>query len=1232
MSLLSRILFHVVKIVKPAAGETANTKAQSSLPFYLSVRTVLVFTVLATLMIVAMTSGAQELLLGESKSASTAASIRSAPKSDPKRFPNFDVRLSGMENIENISKNSLRGSAADFVQTAIRQRSDIDAGLARLRTEKPGAEIDLSPLTGAVEIVRSTEGLTGPAKELSGFEIVRDFITENNGLYGLNSDEIANLNFIGESISPESGLRMVRVEQIVNGRPVFQSETRFILDRDGQIIRSLGSMIPGSSEIASGLEDLLSPQDALRLTMEHFGVDLDTGKMEITADESDELKVTIKANDPNIAGRVTSKVVYFPVAPGVLVPAYSQIIFGTDADWYILVDARDGSKLWLKNIRSDASTHDARFRVYVQADGTTPADSPAPQSPSAAAPGAGTQFAGIAPTIVSMFAAQNITASPNGWIDDCPGGICTAAQTQTIGNNVLACLDRDGAGNDVCDAAVTGVLDGNGRPTGNADANARNRDFLGTTLRDFQTGFLPAPQGGNPEAGQSPTGPGASGTNVFDQFRRGSLTQQFYATNWYHDKLFALGFNPAAGNFQNNNFGGGGVGNDRVLIDVQDASGTNNANFSTPPDGTSGRSQMFIFTGPIIDRDGGLDTEILIHELTHGTSNRIVGNSTGLTWDIGRGLGEGWSDFYAMALLNSAASDNPNLNYASGAYATYKAFGVTTYVDNYVYGIRRFPYSTVNTVNPMTWADVDQTTNSLLGGIAPDPLGFNIGGAGEVHNTGELWALTLWEVRSRIIAANGGSVPVGNQISLQIVTDAMKLTPANPSFIQARDALINADCATNACANEESIWNGFADRGLGYGSRVPNRVSFVGVSPHIGVAESTLATNLDINTVAITDTIGNASGFIDPNESFRFEINLRNPWRSASKTATGVTATMSSSTPGVTILSPSTTYPNIAPNSNANRNSFNIVARSPAAAACGTSMNFTLTITSSLGTVARNFTLRLGAPSGTLAPVTYTRGTLGLPIVDNRPAGVGDTLNVTDDFEIADVNVRIDSITHTFPGDLTFSVKGPNGYGSDFLARLGGGVTGGGEGDNVTNMLLDDDAAAPGEILNATNAQAPYTGTWRPVFNSPVWTTLGFPAPDATPQLSNFDGSSSLGAWRANASDQFNLDAGVFQGWSLIITPRAFACTAFVPTAAGVSVSGRVVTGDGAGIRNAVVTITNGNGISRRVNTSSFGYYLISELPAGESYVMTVTSKRHQFASQVVTLTDNLSDLNFIAE
>lgn len=63
-----------------------------------------------------------------------------------------------------------------------------------------------------------------------------------------------------------------------------------------------------------------------------------------------------------------------------------------------------------------------------------------------------------------------------------------------------------------------------------------------------------------------------------------------------HDILYQFGFDEKAGNFQQNNYNKGGTGADQVLAEAQDGSGTNNANFATPPDGSSGRMQMFLWT------------------------------------------------------------------------------------------------------------------------------------------------------------------------------------------------------------------------------------------------------------------------------------------------------------------------------------------------------------------------------------------------------------------------------------------------------------------------------------------------------------------------------------------------------------------------------------------------------------------------------------------------------------
>ncbi len=82
--------------------------------------------------------------------------------------------------------------------------------------------------------------------------------------------------------------------------------------------------------------------------------------------------------------------------------------------------------------------------------------------------------------------------------------------------------------------------------------------------------------------------------------------------------------------------------------------------------------------------------------------------------------------------------------------------------------------------------------------------------------------------------------------------------------------------------------------------------------------------------------------------------------------------------------------------------------------------------------------------------------------------------------------------------------------------------------------------------------------------------------------------------------------------------------------AAGVTVSGRVMTKDGNGIRNVIVSLTDANGITRSVRTSSFGYYSFDEVEVGGTYIVAVQSKRFQFAPQVVSVTENVEDLNFI--
>ena len=89
--------------------------------------------------------------------------------------------------------------------------------------------------------------------------------------------------------------------------------------------------------------------------------------------------------------------------------------------------------------------------------------------------------------------------------------------------------------------------------------------------------------------------------------------------------------------------------------------------------------------------------------------------------------------------------------------------------------------------------------------------------------------------------------------------------------------------------------------------------------------------------------------------------------------------------------------------------------------------------------------------------------------------------------------------------------------------------------------------------------------------------------------------------------------------------------SALAPTAAGVSVTGRVIAADGRGVRNASVVLVDQSGNTKYARTGSFGYYHFQDLESGQTAIISVNSKRFQFLTQFVLLNDNLTGIDFIA-
>ncbi|KAF9198455.1 Fungalysin/Thermolysin Extracellular metalloproteinase 5 [Haplosporangium sp. Z 27] len=279
-----------------------------------------------------------------------------------------------------------------------------------------------------------------------------------------------------------------------------------------------------------------------------------------------------------------------------------------------------------------------------------------------------------------------------------------------------------------------------------------------------------------------------------------AVTNLFYWNNQVHDVFHHYGFDEESGNFQENNFGRGGLGNDAVIANAQDGSGYNNANFATPPDGQHGKMRMYVWDVTEIARDGDLESGIIIHEYAHGISTRLTGgpaNSGCLGWGEAGGMGEGWGDFFAT-MFRQKKEDNYDSEFTMGSYA------------NGGQGIRRFPYSTSLTTNPETFKIMD----------GPAYWG--------VHAKGEVWAQFLFEVYQNLHLRlpftedwyTEDKTSYANTLVLQLVVDGLKLQPCTPSFIQARDAIIQAEKLLTEGKYHCDIWKAFSKRGLGPKAKV----------------------------------------------------------------------------------------------------------------------------------------------------------------------------------------------------------------------------------------------------------------------------------------------------------------------------------------------------------------------------------------------------------------------------
>jgi hypothetical protein len=290
-----------------------------------------------------------------------------------------------------------------------------------------------------------------------------------------------------------------------------------------------------------------------------------------------------------------------------------------------------------------------------------------------------------------------------------------------------------------------------------------------------------------------------------------------------------------------------------------------------------------------INFDGALDNTVVAHEWGHYIAHRLVGGGDGFNAQITNGMGEGWSDFHSLLLIvrpeDAAAPGFPGFSgtYALAQYDT---------ADGY-FGIRRYPYSTNMAKNPLTFVHIEDRV-ALPAGV---PVAFE-GDNTEVHNTGEVWASMLWECYAALLNDSRHTFQQAQDLMRRYLVAAYKATPANPTFTEARDAVL-AVVLANDPADYQLFGKAFAKRGLGPTAVAPSRWDETnGTSPGSSLVES-FSWAMNVKSAAVVETKScDSDGILDSEESGKLVVTLQNK---STDPVNNITVTVSTPTTGVVL-------------------------------------------------------------------------------------------------------------------------------------------------------------------------------------------------------------------------------------------------------------------------------------------------------------------------------------------
>ncbi|MBI5914261.1 MAG: M36 family metallopeptidase, partial [Bacteroidetes bacterium] len=966
--------------------------------------------------------------------------------------------------------------------------------------------------------------LSGQVK--SKADLAKQLLQTKSAETQISADDLATMQISSETFSEISSVTNIYFQQYINNIPVHGAILNAHVTKDNELLTYGNRFVPlGNLEKKGPASPTLTPEQALHAALAALNIS-ENGLLVQKSADNGPLRETIFDKGLVAMDDIKVGLVYQPVED------HKQ---GVRLAWQVEIQTTDGQNWWLARV--DAETGELLDKNnYVLhcdfgvADAKTCHHKHTPQSPHQTYFDLGMDFLNpsfevnppMAPPVLNQYKVYpqpvespnhvapfppadgrvvvsdpaSPTASPFGWHDT--NGVPGAEFTTTQGNNAHAYTDTD----------ANNAPDPGSSPDGGPDLV-----FI------FPIDLTQPPSA----------------------YRPAAVTNLFYWNNYVHDFAYAYGFNEASGNFQVNNYGNGGAGNDDVRAEAQDGSGTNNANFSTPPDGQRPRMQMYIGTTPNPDVDGDLDNGVIAHEYAHGISNRFTGGPLNVNC-LGNQeqMGEGWSDWYAL-MTTLEAGDQGTDSRGIGTYL----FGQPANGP----GIRPTPYSTLLSVNPSTY-------NTIKTAAIP-------------HGVGYVWATMIWDLTWTMIADHGQAS--GFNIAMNLVNQGMILQPCSPGFVDGRNAILAADVALYGGANRCRIWEVFARRGLGFsanqgssGSRSDGTEAFdMPPSCFMDAEPEVVSVCVPANAV-YTITVG--TGFTGPvalsvtgnpaGTTVNFSLNPIPATGGISTLTIGNTGGAApgtyplivTGTSGATVVTDAVTLniqngappaPTLLLPANMAINQVNplltwnaLVSANTYEVQVATDAGFTNVVASATGLTSPSY-----QTTGLLNLTTYHwrsrgintcgTGTYATPFsfttanilcntyvstdvpkpIPTVPATVLSTLTIPSTCgAISDINVKNLNVTHTWISDLNIELISPAGTVVRIMQQPCN------DEDNIL-INFDDEAASPTYPCPPTN-----NGTYKPFS-----------------LLSAFDGQQLTGTWTLRVIDLFNLDGGSINAWSLEI-------------------------------------------------------------------------------------------------